>query len=62
MDALSFEPLTVTSMICVAVPSELLTLRVSCTVWPETRPCVAARVLSSEYVHAPVVVLNVNVP
>ena len=45
--ALSFEPVTVTSMICVAVPSLLETLSVSWTVWPAMRLCVAARVLSS---------------
>jgi ABC-type tungstate transport system substrate-binding protein len=60
--ALSLEPVTVTSMICVAVPSLLFTLSVSCTVWPAVSACVVALLLSSAYVHAPLLVLNVKVP
>ena len=45
--AASFEPVTVTSMSCVAVPSLLVTLSVSCTVWPATSACVAALLLFS---------------
>jgi len=47
MVALSFEPLTVTSMILVAEPSALVTVSVSCAVWPALRPCVVARALFS---------------
>ena len=45
--ALSFAPLTVTSMIWVALPSLLLTVSTSCTIWPAVSACVAARVSSS---------------
>src|SRR6185369_2045312 len=45
--ALSFDPLTVTSMSCEAVLSLLDTVSVSCTTWPAVSACVAMRVLSS---------------
>ena len=52
--AVSFAPVTVTSIALVAVPSRLVTVSVSCTIWPLVSACVAALVLSSAYVQAPV--------
>jgi len=48
MAALSFVPLTVTSMICEAVPSVLAMVSVSCAIWPAVRAWVAALLLFSE--------------
>ena len=47
MAALSVAPVTVTSMVRLAEPSRLVTVRVSCTTWAALRAWVAGLVLSS---------------
>ena len=58
----SAAPVIVTSIVRLAEPSRLVTTSASIAVWPAFSAWVAARVLSSAYVQAPLVVLNVNRP
>ena len=56
----SFTPVTVAVMVLEAVPSYEYTVSESVAVLPEPNACTAALVLSTVYVHAPE--LKVNVP
>ena len=62
MTAASFWPVTVTVIVCEALPSALWTLSVSVTEAPTFSACVAMALLSSVYVQAPLVLLNVKLP
>ena len=60
--AASFTPVKVAVIVCEAVPSMEYTVSVSVAVEPEANACTSELVLSTVYVHAPVVALKVNAP